>query len=88
MWVWSLDHVPNEWALNREEREGMDALQYGRIFLRSHGDCFIHATDHWLKYWNASASRVSVHQLLSREYDHCMLYRNNHDATSLAKPSV
>lgn len=38
---------------------GMAAPKTGRIFLRSHGDCFIHATAFFVKYWNFSLAQVS-----------------------------
>lgn len=31
----------------------------GRLFLREHGDCFLHVTRGWLSYWPVSHSSVS-----------------------------
>ncbi len=31
----------------------------GTIVLRSHGDCFLHATSKWLSYWNFNLVDVS-----------------------------
>lgn len=38
----------------------MAAPKFGRLFLRSHGDCFIHATASYVKYWNFSLAQVSL----------------------------
>jgi len=32
--------------------EPRGAPKTGRLFLKTHGDCFLHATASWLKYWN------------------------------------
>ena len=37
----------------------MAAPRTGRLFFRSHGDCFIHATASFVKYWNSSLALVS-----------------------------
>ena len=36
----------------------MSAPKVGRVFLRSHRDCFIHATASIVKYWNFSLAQV------------------------------
>ena len=37
----------------------------GRLFLRTHGDCFLHATGSWLNYWPISLSSVSLLAILA-----------------------
>ena len=38
----------------------MAAPKTGRLFFRSHGDCFIHATAFFVKYWNFSLAQASA----------------------------
>ena len=38
----------------------MAAPKTGRLFFKSHGDCFIHATASFVKYWNFSLALVSI----------------------------
>lgn len=38
----------------------MAAPKTGRVFLRSHGDCFIHATAFFVKYWNFSLAQEGL----------------------------
>lgn len=37
----------------------MSRTKKGRLFLRTHEDCFLHATRGWLSYWPVSLSSVS-----------------------------
>ena len=41
--------------------DGRGPPKEGRVFLKSHGNCFLHATAPWLKYWRDTLVEVGGH---------------------------
>ena len=51
------DHPPGR-AMSGRFRTSV--RKTGQLFLRAHGDCFLHVTAGWLSYWPISQSTVST----------------------------